>query len=386
MKVLKLVATLALSAILFTGCGINSQKAIITVNDKPITLSQYNELIDKSIETSPLGKMGDLKANKDGFLYLMMEQQVVNQLIIQELLNQEAEERGIKISNKDVDEALKKIIDQMGGKDKLLEALKNNGVKVSEFKEDLKTQLKMQKLAESVEKIEISDKDCEKFYKENSDEFKYPEQVRASHILIAANAYQMQQVLTKDGKKKIEQDVLKEKIEKQLADKKALAEKLDKELKADPSKFEEYAKKYSDDETSAKQGGDLGFFSKERMVPEFSNVAFSAKPNTVSDVVKTQFGYHIIMVKDRAEAGVTPYEKVQSSIKEYLKTQKQIKILDDLTTAAKKKSKIEFVESRYNPDEIQKKLTNQVDDITDGQASKIREADKAKESAKKDKK
>ena len=375
MKGKKLLATLALAAVLFTGCGIK-QNAIIKVNDKAITQAEFDKQMDKAIALSPLAQMGDMKSNKDGFLYLMTSQQVINQMILTELMDQEAAERGVKVTNKDVDEALKQIIDQMGGKDRLLETLKANGVSVSDFKKDLKLQVKMKKLADSTGKTEVSDKDVEKFYKENPDKFKYPEQVRASHILIGANPYQIQMELTNDGKKKIETEDLKKQVEEKIAEKEALAQKLDKELKADSSKFAAYAKKYSDDEASAKQGGDLGFFAKEQMVPEFANVAFSAKPNTVSDVVKTQFGYHIILVQDRKAAGTTSFEKAKSNIKEFMTRDKQIKALDELATAAKKKAKIEFMEDRYNPEEIQKKLTNQVNDITKGQAAKVKEQSK----------
>ena len=114
------------------------------------------------------------------------------------------------------------------------------------------------------------------------------------------------------------------------------------------------------------------------MVPEFAKVAFEAKPDTVSDVVKTQFGYHIIYVQDRRAAGKTPYEKAKSAIRENLKTQKQIQALDDLTSAAKKTAKIEYMDERYNPEVIQKKLTRQVDDATGGQASKVKEEFKKK--------
>jgi peptidyl-prolyl cis-trans isomerase C len=378
MKASKLLVTLALSAVLFTGCGVKNQNAIIKINDQAITQAEYDKLMDKNIGQSPFGKMGDLKGNKDGFLYLMMEQNVINQLIITELLDQEANERGIKVTNKDIDEALKKTMDQLGGKDRLIEALKANDVSVKEFKEDLKVQVKMQKLANSTGKIEVSDKECEKFYKENPDQFKNPELVRASHILISANAYQISQDLTLNGKRKIEEADLKAQVEAKMAAKKAEAEKLAKELRADKTKFAEYAKKYSDDPGSAKQGGDLGFFPKEAMVSEFSKVAFEAKPDTVSDVVKTQFGYHIIYVQDRRAAGITPYDKAQSGIRDYLTTEKQIKALDDVTAAAKKKAKIEFMEERYNPEVIQKKLSRQVDDATGGQASKVKEEFKKK--------
>ncbi len=375
MKVSKLVTTLALSALLFTGCGVKNN-AIITINDKPITQGEYDKLIDQAIGQSPFGKMGDLKGNKDGFLYLMTEQRVINQLIIQELLDQEADARGIKVTNKDVEGALKKIMDEMGGREKLAEILKQNGVSPSQFKKDVKNQVRMQKLADSAGNINITDKDCENFYKKNPAKFKNPEQVRASHILIAANPYQIGEDLKAKAKKEIPTEELKKQVEAVVAEKQALAEKLAKELQADNSKFAQYAKKYSEDPGSAKQGGDLGFFAKEQMVPEFSKAAFSAKPNTVSDVVKTQFGYHIIMVNDRREAGVTPYEKAKDSIKDYLRTEQQIKALDELTEAAKKKADIKFMDERYNPEVIQKKLTRQVDDATGGAAT--REKEKAK--------
>ncbi len=376
MKVSKLLTTLALSAVLFTGCGVKNQNAIIKINDKAITQAKYDKLIDQSISQSPFGRFGDLKGNKDGFLYLMMEQRIVNQLIIQELLDQEAEARGIKVTNEDVDKALKETMDQMGGRDQLMEALKANGISTSDFKNDLRTQVKMRKLAESAGEIKITDKDIQDFYKKNPDKFQNPEKVRASHILISANPYEIGEEIKSKSKKEISEDELKTKVEKIMAEKQAKAEKVLKEVKADKTKFAQLAKKYSDDPGSAKQGGDLGFFAKDQMVPEFANVAFSAKPDTVSDLVKSQFGYHIIYVQDRRAAGITPFEKAKQGIEEYLITQKQVKALDDLTIAAKKKAKIEYMDERYNPEVIQKKLSRQVDDATGGQASKVKEATK----------
>lgn len=87
--------------------------------------------------------MGDMKGNKDGFLYLMTEQRVINQLIIQEILNQEAKARGIKVSNKDVDQAIKKSWTN-GWKRSIDASFETNDVSVGEFKTDVKNQVKMQ--------------------------------------------------------------------------------------------------------------------------------------------------------------------------------------------------------------------------------------------------
>ena len=363
MKTTKLIATLLVAGMLFTGCGIKDQKAIIKINNGSITQKQFDELIDKQIAQSPLAQMGDVKGNKDGMLYLMVEQRVINQLIVEELLNQEANNRGIKVSGKEVDEAIAKIIDKVGGKDKLTQILKQNNLSVGQLKKDIKNQVKIHKLAEAVGNIKVSDADVKKFYDENPNEFKHGDQVRASHILIMANPYQISQDITAKSKKSYTEEALKTEVEKVLNQKKAEADKIAKELQADSSKFAAYAKKYSEDENSAIQGGDLGFFEKDKMVPEFAQYSFSAKPNTVSNPVQTQYGYHIIMVTDRKEAGIVPFEKVKSEIKEFLTKSQEIEALDKITQVAKKKAKIEYSSNEYNPAYIGKKLTEQMGNL-----------------------
>lgn len=365
MNTKKLLATMLLAGVLVTGCGLKKD-AIIKINDTVVTKQEFEKLMDSQIAQSPFAKMGmeeDMKKNKDGMLYLMTEQGVINQIIVKELLEQEMKAKGIKVSNKEVDKAISKIMDQMGGKDKLSEILKENGVSVSKFKEDIKTQVKMQKLAQLSGKTKVSDAEVKDFYNKNIKMFKHGEQVRASHILLMANPYQIEQDLTDSTKKELKPEEKKALVKEQMDKQKALAQKLAKELQADNTKFAQYAQKYSDDKGSAANGGDLGFFDKDQMVPEFSKVAFSAKPNTVSEPVQSQYGYHIIMVTDRRAAGTEPLEKIQSKLKERIAADKELKTLDDIVDAAKKKAKIEFVDEQYNPDVIAKKLKQQIGDM-----------------------
>ena len=94
----------------------------------------------------------------------------------------------------------------------------------------------------------------------------------------------------------------------------------------------------------------MGFFTKEAMVPEFAKAAFSMKPNTISDtIIKTPYGYHIIKVTDRMEAGVTPYAKVKDEIKFVLETQKQMAVLKNLTSGLMKSAKIEYIDESFKP-------------------------------------
>ena len=85
------------------------------------------------------------------------------------------------------------------------------------------------------------------------------------------------------------------------------------------------------------------------------------KPNTISDKpVRTQYGYHIIMVTDRAESSTTPFEKAKSDIKGYLENQKQIEAIDKLTESLKKNAKIDYVNPEYSPDANKKAIQESI--------------------------
>ena len=154
-----------------------------------------------------------------------------------------------------------------------------------------------------IKTVKVTEEDARKYYKANESSFKYPEKVRASHILIAADPYQIRENIKAKHKDMSEADLDKavaEEMQAKLQD----AEKVLAQVKKDPTSFKKIARDVSDDKESAKQGGDLGFFASQEMVEPFSKAAFSMKPNTISDnLVKTQYGYHVIMVTDRMAAG-----------------------------------------------------------------------------------
>ena len=137
--------------------------------------------------------------------------------------------------------------------------------------------------------------DIEKFYRDNQQEFTTPEQLRASHILI--------------------------KSDKDDAAAKAKAEALLKQVKSGAD-FAALAKKNSEDEGSAKNGGDLDYFGRGRMVKEFEDAAFSLQPGQMSDVVKSPFGYHIIKVVDHKPAITKSIADVRQQIADRLATER----------------------------------------------------------------
>ena len=156
----KLVATLAVSAVLFAGCGLK-QDAIIKVNDKVITKAQFDQLFDKQVSNSAFARMGvKIKENPDGFMYLMIKERVINELVVKALLDEELVKRDIKITKEDVDEAVKEIIDKVGSKEQLNMILKQNGLSANQFRKDLSEEVKMKKLALQLGNSEVTDADA----------------------------------------------------------------------------------------------------------------------------------------------------------------------------------------------------------------------------------
>ncbi len=361
MKTKKLLATVAVSAMLLTGCTFGAKDAIIKVNGQDITQTQYNQAFDKEANNSMFAQMGvDVKKDKDGFVYLMLKDKVVNELIVKSLLDQEMAKRNIKVTKEDTDKELKTIIDKIGSKEKFNEILRQNKISPAQFKKDLFEEVKMKKLVTAISTVKVSDADAKKFYNENIAKFKYPDKVRASHILISANPEEIAEKLMSDSvNKNLSKAEIQAKIDKEIAAKLEKAKKILAEVKKDPASFAAVAQSDSDDPQSAKQGGDLGFFTKQEMVQPFAKAAFSQKPNTVSDIVQTPYGYHIILVTDRMKAGQEPFEKVKGEISAYLENQGQVKVLEGLITSLKKQAKIEYLNSEFDPAKIQETLKKQ---------------------------
>lgn len=358
----KILSCVALSAVLLSGCTFKAKTGVIKVNDNYITKTQIDKVIDKEISNSPFASIGGTKnflKSDDNVMYVIYKQKAIKEAIVRSLLEAEIAKRGIKVTDDDVKAETKSIIDKVGSKEALAEMLKSRGISNSEFIEDVKTQVKIRKLVDSIEKVNVTDAEAKKFYDSNISQFKHDEQVRASHIFVSANTLQIIQTL-KAKNKNITPEELNTKVEENLKAQKVKAEAVLKQVNARPDGFEEIAQKESDDKVSAARGGDLGYFSKGAMVPEFSKAAFEMKPDTISGLIQTPYGYHIIKVTDRVEAGTTPFNKVSDEIKFYLKTQKQMSVLKNLSDSLMKSANIEYLDDEYNPEKTAKKYSESV--------------------------
>lgn len=160
------------------------------------------------------------------------------------------------------------------------------------------------------QKVVVPSADIDRAYNNNIEQYSTPEQVRASHILLKTEG--------KDD-----------------AAVKAKAEDLLKQARAGAD-FADLARKYSEDDSNNKNGGDLDYFGRGRMVPEFDQVAFALEPGQISDVVKTQFGYHIIKLTDKKAATTRPLADVRQQLQDQLAYERAQAQASDLASSLAK--------------------------------------------------
>ena len=173
---------------------------------------------------------------------------------------------------------------------------------------------------EVVAKVTVADEEMQKFYDEQKDRFREPEQVRASHILIG---------VAQDAKPE-EKEAAKKKADEVLAQVKAGKD------------FAELAKANSTC-PSKEQGGDLGFFPRGAMVKPFEDAAFAMQEGQTSDIVETQFGYHIIKLTEKKAERTVPFEEVKDRLKQGLTQQKTNTAVMAWVDEQKKQANIEMM-------------------------------------------
>jgi len=249
-----------------------------------------------------------------------MKSEVLESLIDRELLFQESKKKGIQVKSDAVSDQLQKIQQRYPNKEEFQKLLSNMGLTESDVQAQIERGMAIQKLIdkEVTEKIKVSDEETKAFYDKNPQLFQQPEQIKASHILI-----------------KVQADAP--------ADQKAEARKKIEDVQQKVKKGEDFAtlaKTYSEGPSGPK-GGDLGYFRRGQMVKPFEEAAFSLKPDETSEIVETQFGYHLIKVNDKKPAKKMTYAEVKDRLNEHLKKQKTDSEASAYIETLRKDAKIE---------------------------------------------
>ncbi len=225
----------------------------------------------------------------------------LEQLIIQRLIAQEARSLGLQVSQEEVDGELDRFIETAlgGDKEKFKQFLDQYNISEDTLRWEIELDLLLRKIVEET-MLDIQEKDIQEYFEKNRDDFNIPEQVEARHILVETEeeAREILAQLRNGGD------------------------------------FVELAKKHSLDEASLENDANLGFFTREDMVEEFSNAAFDLEVGQLSEPVKTVYGYHIIEVLNRREAREVELEEVYDQVREVLKEsqimEKREELIQDL--------------------------------------------------------
>lgn len=296
--------------ILFSGCSKIKKDPKYTaaiVNGKAITRLAFDN------EMARIKQRFQNKSQKNDAQLDNIRMEILDILIGGELLYQASVDKKVQISKEEIQNEMDKV-------SKLFP--ETDSFKNTFTEEDIKRKIAIEKFItqEFSDTTIISDEEGTKYYKDNLDDFTKPEQVMASHILINVPIGMTVELKAK-ALEKIED------IQRQLTE---------------GADFAELAKQYSEDST-AQNGGSLGYFMRGQMVEEVEKAAFTTDPGKISDIVETDFGYHIIKVLDKKPMVIIAYEEISDKLKAYLKQQKVQKAVDSFIKDQRKSAAIEII-------------------------------------------
>ena len=271
----KIIALVLATSFLFSACANDKAK---DKKENGSNETQTSESAKKeNLPDDAVAIVGGDKITKDSYkdemsfysAMLASQQQlkpsIVQMLVQDKLIADDMKKNNVKVDDKSLDDKFLQYVQQFGGQEKFDKMLEDYNMSSDKFKETIKKDQIYQKHRDWFEKKHpVSDKDAKKYFDEHKETLA---QVKASHILVA------DENTANEVKKKID----------------------------DGADFAELAKEYSKDTANSNKGGDLGYFTKDKMVKEFADKAFSMKKGEVSEPVKTSYGYHIIKVDDKKD-------------------------------------------------------------------------------------
>lgn len=304
-NLVKVTSTILVGAMLLTGCGAGSD-TVAKVNGDAISVEAYSKdynVIKRNYEAQ-FGPDFLEQEGPDGVsMEKVLKENVLDKLIVEQIIMQKAEKEKFMATDEEVNKEVTGFKEMVGGQEGFDNFLKTNDMDEEYFKSGIKKEITVEKYREKFLKdLKLEDKDLKEYYEANKEKY---ETIKASHILVEK-----------------EED----------------AKAISKELK-EGGDFAELSKK-SIEPDAAEREGDLGYFGRGQMVPEFEEAAFKLKVDEISDPVKTEHGYHVIKVTDKKDS----FDKVKEEVKGDLENEKFGENLEKLKEDAKVKTYMENVE------------------------------------------
>jgi peptidyl-prolyl cis-trans isomerase C len=295
--------------------GSSSGDIAAKVNGVPITTQELNRSFQAHVQVPYSTVQEDPRAKE-------ILRQILDNLIDRELLLQQAKSLKMAVPPQQVDAQMQQLAQRFPSPEAFEQALAAQNFTMDAVKKDVESQMLRQQLVkkEILDKVNVSARDVQNFYDKNKNKYVEEEQVRARHILI-----------------RVPQEVSP-------ADEAKLKGRADDALKR-AKKGEDFAalaKELSDD-GSKETGGDLGFFPRGRMVAGFEEAAFALQPGQMSEIIRTQFGYHIIKVEERRAGRALPFDEAKGQVKEDLTQEQTYERYQQYVAGLRGKAKVEVL-------------------------------------------
>jgi len=302
-KLILVISVITLLSMVLSGCGAPKEDSVAIVNGEAISKSEFsiNFDINKKIYENQLGAdimskdMGEGKTFEEELKQIVLDNMLSEKIILQDAMKQK-----ITVKDEEVEEAVEQFILSVGGQEKLKEFLKQNNMTEDYMEKRMKIEMLLDKYRNDFFASIISEEDIQKQYEENKDMYAI---IKASHILVDTEE-----------------------------EAKAILDRISK-----GEEFEDLTKLSTEPGAEARKG-DLGYFTRGMMVADFEKAAFELKTGEISDVVQTQWGYHIIKLNDRKDS----IEEVKENVLDDLQN-KEAAQFDDKIKELKDKAKIEIL-------------------------------------------
>jgi parvulin-like peptidyl-prolyl isomerase len=274
----------------------------------------------------------------------LLKEGIVSELIDRMLIAQEAERRGLQIPPDRLAKEEQRTVQEFGGDQKYDAYLKEHHLTRDEYRDVIKLVIYGELLREELSKgLEVTDEDVKRYYDahKGDEDFQIPERVTASHILISARPNLISQQL--QSEKNLSGDALKKAVDDEMEKRRQRAEELRRKAAAGAD-FAQLARESSEDPASKEKGGDLGTFPMNTHTRAFDEVAFSLKPGKVSEVVQTDFGFHVIKVSAHEKARAQTLEEATPEIRKRLLGAREAERMSVWLKEARAKAKIQINE------------------------------------------
>jgi peptidyl-prolyl cis-trans isomerase C len=292
----------------------SSGKEIASVNGKAISKSQYERRLSV-FKKRAAHKGGPL----DDTALTTVKNRILENLIDAEVLYQQSQKEGIKVDDQAINEQIKKMKKRFSDETAYKKAIERMHVSEKEFRTEIQRALAINQLIDTNvrQKITVTDEESKKYYNNNSNLFKQPEQVKISLIWIKVTP-------DDEESKKIQ---ARKKIEM-----------VQKKVKQGED-FGKLAKAYSEGPNAQREGA-WGYLKRGKSADPIRDAAFALKVGEVSGIIETKSGYHLIKVNDKKPAGTTPYKEVIPMIERHLEKEKEKTEIQGYIENLKKSAKI----------------------------------------------